>query len=58
MDLDDIPKGSRTEYYETCKLCDKKHKVLTQCANNQEYDTYIYIECDCGEYIEFILPVN
>jgi hypothetical protein len=57
MKLEEIPKSQRTEYAEDCD-CGKTIKVLTQRADGQEYDTKIHIQCDCGEYVEFILPVN
>ncbi len=46
------------EYTETCSKCGKAFTVSTQIDNNPEYHTEIYIKCDCGNSIEFILPVN
>lgn len=57
MKKEEIHPSLRTEYAESC-VCGKAMTVLTQRENSPEYDTEIYILCDCGEYVEFILPVN
>ena len=57
MKLSDIDSLSQVSYRESC-TCGKRHVVLTQRDNFPEYETEIYILCDCGEYVEFILPVN
>lgn len=57
MNLDAIPDSQRIPYENQCE-CGKNHTVLTQRGNFAEYDTEVYILCDCGEYVEFILPVN
>jgi len=46
------------EYIKTCSVCDKKHKLLTQKDECPEYYTEISLRCDCGEAINFSLPVN
>lgn len=46
-----------TEYVDTCK-CGKSCTVFTQRNHYAEYDTLVYVLCDCGELVEFILPVN
>lgn len=57
MKYDEIYPGCRYVYEKLCK-CGNRHKILTQRDNQPEYETEIYILCECGEYIEFILPVN
>ena len=57
MNLEDIPSLYRNEYSEECPLCTTTCTVLTQPAPG-EYDTKIYVQCQCGEYLEFELPVN
>lgn len=57
MKLEDTPAAYRHEYLVNCE-CGKVHKVLTQDSNFPEYDTVIYVFCGCGDYVEFILPVN
>ena len=58
MKLNEICKAQRTEYQEECS-CGKKFTILTQNGLNlSEYETYVYLLCSCGEYVEFILPVN
>jgi len=57
MKYEEIPKGLRSEYKKECK-CGKTHLILTQKDDFPEYDTEAYVLCNCGEFIEFILPVN
>jgi hypothetical protein len=45
-------------YSEKCKKCGKIILVSTQKDKSPEYYTDIFIKCDCGESIKFILPVN
>lgn len=56
MKLEEISKWN-DEYIEKC-ICGKSLKVFTQEDDRPEYHTHIYIPCECGEYIQFILPVN
>lgn len=58
MKIEDIPTDLRCEYKDECDCCGGTIIVLSQAQHNPEYDTVIYIRCDCGEYNEFILPVN
>ena len=58
MYLEDICISNRVEYTKTCECCHLEQKILTQRDEFQEYHTEIYLECQCGNYIEFILPVN
>ena len=58
MKIDDIPEGLRFSYTCTCSFCGLIQEILTQRHNFPEYETEIYLSCQCGEYIEFILPVN
>lgn len=58
MNKHDIPPGKRTEYFKTCELCKMELCVFAQADNGCEYETEIYLECQCGDFIEFVLPVN
>lgn len=58
MDIDEIKLGYRTEYTALCEICDQDHLVLTQKDDSPEYTTYVYFKCRCGNFIEFVLPVN
>lgn len=58
MKLEDIPIYRRVEYIKTCDICGLVHKILSQGDDYPEYDYEIQLECQCGNYIEFILPVN
>lgn len=57
MKLEEVPVYRREIYQDSCQ-CGKIIQVLTQRNNFSEYETEIYILCECGEYLEFILPVN
>lgn len=57
MKLQEICEGNRTIYTNNC-LCGNLFEVRTQRDNFPEYETAVYVKCDCGEYVEFILPVN
>jgi hypothetical protein len=58
MKYEEIHGAYRTEYAQNCPCCSDINKVLTQAGNDPEYDAYVYIQCKCGQWIEFILPVN
>lgn len=58
MDLEEIPPRLRTEYIQECYICKMGVKVLAQASNFPEYETEIYVQCDCGNFLLFILPVN
>jgi len=58
MKLDEIKEWNRHQYLEQCKFCGFKYELLTQEDINPEYHTDIYLKCQCGEYVEFVLPVN
>lgn len=51
--------GSFSQVYkEKCSNCGKEIEISTQQDKNPEYYTDIYIKCDCGKSISFMLPVN
>ena len=58
MKIEEIPEFRRYEYIQKCPCCDLEQEILTQNDNFTEYHTEIYLKCQCGEYIEFVLPVN
>jgi hypothetical protein len=58
MKIDDITQAYRSEYHKTCECCGLDQLILTQKDNFPEYETEIYLQCQCGEFIEFTLPVN
>lgn len=43
---------------EKCSNCGKEIQISTQQDRNPEYYTDIYIKCDCGNSVSFLLPVN
>jgi hypothetical protein len=58
MELKNIPECARFAYIKKCPYCYIEQKILTQHDNFPEYHTEVFLKCQCGEYIEFILPVN
>lgn len=58
MKKDEIPIYCQVEYIQQCDLCGMEQKILSQRHDFPEYETEIYLQCQCGEFIEFILPVN
>lgn len=58
MNIEDIPEGLRYPYHALCPCCGITQTMLTQRDNFPEYYTEIYLMCQCGEYLEFNLPVN
>lgn len=58
MNFEEIPEFTRHEYIKKCECCGLKQKILTQEDDRPEYYTEIYLQCQCGVYIEFELPVN
>lgn len=41
-----------------CSSCGKIHRVYHQDDYDPEYYTDIYVVCECGELVEFVVPVN
>ncbi len=58
MIIDKINEGHRHEYKKDCDCCGLTQQILTKRDNFPEYYAEIYLRCQCGEYIEFDLPVN
>ncbi len=58
MKLEEIVIYRRQKYKKKCSSCGINHLILTQRDDDPEYHTDIYLQCKCGEFIEFILPVN
>lgn len=58
MKFEEIEEWDRYEYIEKCSCCGLEQKILTQHDVWPEYRTRVYLQCQCGEYMEFSLPVN
>ena len=58
MNIEDIPRGLCHEYNQICDFCGMTTTILTQRDNQPEYEAEVYVQCQCGNYIEFNLPVN
>jgi len=54
----DTPELGRHKYTKICECCGMPVTVLAQEDDNPEYRTEIYVQCQCGEYAAFSLPVN
>lgn len=48
----------RVEYSKECDICTMKMIVLGQKDNSPEYYSEIAIQCHCGNWLEFEIPVN
>ena len=44
-------------YTNECE-CGKEIKVSTQQDRCPEYEADVYVLCDCGKSVHFVLPVN
>ena len=58
MKIQDIPHGLLYPYHAKCPCCGLTQTLLTQQDNKPEYYAEVYLQCQCGEYLEFDLPVN
>jgi len=58
MNREEIKLGYTYEYTKECPCCGLKQEILTQQDDRPEYYKEIYLKCQCGEFIEFVLPVN
>lgn len=58
MELKEIWEHHRHSYIKKCSCCDCEQEILTQRDDFPEYYAEIYLKCQCGEFIEFELPVN
>lgn len=58
MKKQDIEYYSQFEYPGTCELCGGSCLVLSQKDCFPEYETDIYVQCTCGEFIHLVIPVN
>jgi hypothetical protein len=59
MRLDEIKEYNKEgKFVEKCSSCGKECEARTQRDEDPEYYTTVYFLCICGEYVEFILPVN
>ncbi len=58
MRYEDIDELDRYEYTKECPCCSLVVTILTQRDYRPEYYTGVYVLCGCGEYVEFVLPVN
>jgi rRNA maturation endonuclease Nob1 len=46
------------DYKKECENCKKIVTLKTQADECPEYYTTVYILCVCGDYVNFVLPVN
>jgi len=57
-DLYDFGKEFAQTYRSKCVKCGRVIEVSAQRYNEPEYRTVIYVKCQCGGSVEFVLPVN
>lgn len=58
MNLEDIPEGMRDEYHADCDVCGMKTTFLSSYNDTPEYEHDLWIQCSCGNYIHFVIPIN
>lgn len=59
MYIDEVPQSSRTEYKQECPLCFCEMVILSEQPDSHfAHEIDIYVQCQCGEFLKFILPVN
>ena len=58
MKIEKIDEDDRYEYKKLCDCCDLEIMILTQKDSFPEYYTRVYLQCSCGNFVEFVLPVN
>ncbi len=58
MKFEEIEELSRNQYINRCICCGLIHKIISKRNEFPEYETELFLECQCGEYVGFILPVN
>jgi len=46
------------EYTQECPSCSKALTIISQKDHNPEYYTSVYVKCECGEWVEFVVAVN
>lgn len=58
MKIEEIAIQDRYTYTEICPCCSLEQEILTrEDFSTQDYMD-VYLQCQCGEYIKFELPVN
>lgn len=55
---EDISPWRRSQHHFECETCAATYTVYTQEDDSPEYYTWVYMQCDCGDYVVFELPVN
>ena len=58
MKFEQIPRAMRENYTEICPCCGYYNTILTCDAKEAIHEAEVYMQCHCGEWLEFILPVN
>ncbi len=56
--MDDFGSEFAQTYTNVCAKCGKVFELSTQQDDMPEYYTRIYIRCECGDSVKFVLPVN
>lgn len=58
MRHEDIHEWDQTIYQNKCDVCGHTLNVSTQQDKYPEYYTDVYVQCECGNWVKFNLPVN
>lgn len=57
IDIHDFGGWFAQTYQEKC-VCGNITEVSSQNDDNTEYQISVFVKCQCGESVEFLLPVN
>lgn len=57
MDIYDFDAECAETYKNECE-CGNEIEVSTQRDTCPEYYTWVYVKCECGKSVGFMLPVN
>jgi hypothetical protein len=58
IDIYDFGSDYSQTYKETCENCGEGIQISAQRDKASEYSTVIYVKCECGTSVQFVLPVN
>lgn len=53
----DDPHSCLEDFEKICS-CGNRHSVMTITYKSEKFHKNVYVLCECGEYIEFAIPVN
>lgn len=58
MRHEEIKKYNQHVYQENCDVCSQIINISTKKNDDAEFYTNVYVQCDCGNWIEFEVSIN